>query len=317
MDKQLYHFQVVAKHQNITMASDELNISQPALTRSIKKIEDQLGVELFKRLPRGLELTPSGCIFLNRVNRIDMEYQFALKEINAVASSRALRLRIGSDNVWAEAYMSSLLDKVYDLHPNAEVRVKAGTVLSLAPKLLAGELDLVLGKIGYEGDVFKGLTYKPLIPVNFVVISRPEHKLQQEQFVTLEMLQDYRWIIYQQSDNYVWHINEAFYKSGLKPAKVSLHTAFLENAASQMHKDDFLMYIPHQLLNTMSSKGLKSLPLAESIHSFQSGVYYSESATRLPGVRYFLGLLEKMFADPNAVTLQSSHMPDAVHQGHH
>ncbi|KEI70112.1 LysR family transcriptional regulator [Endozoicomonas elysicola] len=295
MDKQLYHFQVVAKHQNITLACDELHISQPALTRSIKKIEEQLGIELFKRLPRGMELTPSGSVFLNRVNRMDMEYQFALKEINALKSGQNISLRIGSDNLWAEVHISSLLDQFYDLNPEAEVRVKAGTVASTVPELLKGELDLVLGKIGYEGEIFQALTCKPLIPVKFVVVARPEHKLHQQASVTLSMLQGYRWIIYQHSDNYVWHINEAFYEQGLRPAKVSLHTAFLDNAVSQMQKDDFLMYIPHQLLSSMSSKGLEQVPLIEPIHSFQSGVYYSEFAAQMPGVRQFLKLLDKKF----------------------
>ncbi|USE38841.1 LysR family transcriptional regulator [Endozoicomonas sp. SCSIO W0465] len=295
MDKNLYYFQVVAKCQNITLACDELHISQPALTRSIKKIEEQLGVELFKRLPRGVELTKSGSVFLSRVNRMDMEYQFALKEINAMKSGQNIRLRIGSDNLWAELYISSLLDQFYDLNPEAEVRVKAGTVASNVPELLKGGLDLVLGKVGYEGEIFQALTCKPLIPVEFVVVARPEHKLHQQDSVTLSMLQGYRWIIYQHSDNYVWHINETFYKHGLGPAKVSLHTAFLENALSQMQKDDFLMYIPHQLLKPMSDKGLKVIPMDKPIHSFQSGVYYSEFAAQMPGVRQFLKLLNAQF----------------------
>ena len=72
---QLYYFQKIAKLQHYHQAAKELNISQPSLSRSISNLEDELGVSLFQKNGRNIELTKYGRIFLEHVNRI-------LEEIN-------------------------------------------------------------------------------------------------------------------------------------------------------------------------------------------------------------------------------------------
>ena len=66
-------FYVVANHSNITKASEELNISQPAISKSIKNLEDQLGGNLFIRTKRGVILTEEGKEFYNYIKQA-MEY---------------------------------------------------------------------------------------------------------------------------------------------------------------------------------------------------------------------------------------------------
>ena len=67
---QLYYFQKVAQLQHYHQAARELNISQPSLSRSISNLEEDLGVQLFKKNGRNIELTKYGKIFLEHVNRI-------------------------------------------------------------------------------------------------------------------------------------------------------------------------------------------------------------------------------------------------------
>ena len=58
--RELEYFLAIAERRSFTAAAAELNITQPALTKSIRLLEDELGVQLFRRLPRGVELTPYG-----------------------------------------------------------------------------------------------------------------------------------------------------------------------------------------------------------------------------------------------------------------
>ena len=62
--KKLRYFIVVAEEGNIGRAAIKLNISQPPLTRQIHQLEDELGVELFERTPKGMDLTTAGSLFL-------------------------------------------------------------------------------------------------------------------------------------------------------------------------------------------------------------------------------------------------------------
>ena len=61
---QLFYFQTVAKYKSFTKASEELNLSQPALSRSILRLEEEIGVPLFERKSRGVVLNQYGKVFL-------------------------------------------------------------------------------------------------------------------------------------------------------------------------------------------------------------------------------------------------------------
>src|SRR5436190_23395277 len=80
----LRHFLPVVERRNITAAADDLHISQPALTRSIRQLEKTIGVPLFERLPTGVILTRQGEVLARRAKLMDLEYRHALAEIGAL-----------------------------------------------------------------------------------------------------------------------------------------------------------------------------------------------------------------------------------------
>ena len=99
-EKYLHQFRVVAEHKCISTACNELYLSQSALTKNIKKIEDRLGVQLFDRMPRGVKITEYGEALLKRVKKMELEYNYAIKEISAIKSGVRAHIRIGADLVW-------------------------------------------------------------------------------------------------------------------------------------------------------------------------------------------------------------------------
>ncbi|MGF1758251.1 LysR family transcriptional regulator [Photobacterium sagamiensis] len=290
MDKLLRQFKAVAQHKNLSTACEQLHITQPALTRNIKKLEDKLGVLLFERMPRGMAITHYGEILLKRANRIEKEYMYALREIQAVQQGEEVKLRIGADNLWAEAYLTDILSEFYRMHPLAEVRVKAGPVSSLLPKLIEGKIDVILGNIDchVKSDLY--IVKEKLVDVKFHVIARKEHPLHQSDNIDIETLSENKWVIYQQSDDYVWHVNELFYNKGTKPAKISLHTAFLPQAITLMQNHNFLMYVPDKLIGYMQQQGLFPLKSLEPIHQFNSGIWYQRNIMELHGPRSLLSI---------------------------
>ena len=94
--RQLEYFLRVAQRKNISIAAAELNITQPTLTKSIKLLEDQLGVKLFDRLPRGVALTSFGVTLLRHAEAVHVQMKDAGNELTALRSGTFGTVMIGA-----------------------------------------------------------------------------------------------------------------------------------------------------------------------------------------------------------------------------
>lgn len=93
--RQIQYFIAIAELEHFGHASRRLNIAQPALTRQIKLLETELGVELFERLPRGVKLSPAGRVFLNHMRDIRDRLDHAMLEARTIAAGLSGTLRLG------------------------------------------------------------------------------------------------------------------------------------------------------------------------------------------------------------------------------
>lgn len=93
--RQIQYFIAIAELEHFGHASRRLNIAQPALTRQMKILEKELGVELFERLPRGVKLTPAGRVFLTHVHDLRDRLDHAMLEARSAAAGLSGTLRLG------------------------------------------------------------------------------------------------------------------------------------------------------------------------------------------------------------------------------
>ena len=93
--RQIRYFKTVAETENFRKASQELRIAQPALSRQMKALEDELGVELFERLPRGVRLSHAGQVLLQRCRTLLSDHDSIVEEVQGVGRGLAGQLRLG------------------------------------------------------------------------------------------------------------------------------------------------------------------------------------------------------------------------------
>src|SRR5579863_6215004 len=93
--RHLRYFIVVAEEQNVTRAAARLHVSQPPLSRQIRDLEEELGVALFKRTAKSVELTAAGKIFLTEARAILQRSNEAVQTVRAVASVGRGQVRVG------------------------------------------------------------------------------------------------------------------------------------------------------------------------------------------------------------------------------
>lgn len=134
-------FVIVAKEKNITRASEKLNISQPAVTKHIKNLEEQLGITLFKRNKYGMELTEKGKeLYDEIVNPINT----ILNAERKFTSSRNINL--GSHVTMLSRMFGKCIAEYYNINPNSQIEVTNETFNDMLEMLERQKLDIVLSK---------------------------------------------------------------------------------------------------------------------------------------------------------------------------
>lgn len=134
-------FVFVAKEENITKASEKLSISQPAVTKHIKNLEEQLGVTLFKRNKYGMELTDKGRELYKEVSESILKIY---KAEERVRSNRNIHL--GSHVTMLSRMFGKCIADYYELNPNSQIEVTNETFNDMLNMLENQKLDIVLSK---------------------------------------------------------------------------------------------------------------------------------------------------------------------------
>lgn len=151
VDLELYRvFYTVAKNKHMTKASEELHISQPAISQSIKKLEAQLGGTLFIRSNKGMELTSEGKMFYNYIKSALELINNAENEFTSFKDLSKGKINIGASTTLTKIVIMDAIKKFHIDYPNIEINITNNLTHDLIIDLQRGKLDFVIYN---EGDV--------------------------------------------------------------------------------------------------------------------------------------------------------------------
>ena len=157
IDFELYRiFYVVANHCNITKASEELNISQPAISKSIKNLEEQLGGQLFVRTKRGVILTEEGKEFYNYIKQAIEYINNAENKFTDLINLETGCIKIGISTTLTKEFLLPYLEEFHSLYPKIDIQIITSLPSDLMSKLKNGLIDIMvlnLNDKNYGNDI--------------------------------------------------------------------------------------------------------------------------------------------------------------------
>lgn len=188
--KQLQHFATLAESGNVHKGSVRLNISQPALSKSIRALEEDLGVVLFERLSRGVCLTPVGQWLLSRSFSLLSDFQQLRTEIDLIKRQENGTVRIAAGTVLCSSLIPASLARLHEVAANVQVIVESGYWDDHKNMLLGSEIDFFVADSRELEDITEfDIAHLPAEQV--CVYARAGHALSKKRKVTLEDLQKY------------------------------------------------------------------------------------------------------------------------------
>lgn len=188
--RKLRYVVAVAQTQSLTAAAKRLSITQPALTRCIGELEEDLGVQLFVRLRRGVSLTEEGEKLVARAQVILSDLLDLEEDFRQGRSLAKRRLRIGAAPGTYLSQATEALSELARLHPDVDIITSAGRPKDIIPRLETGELDLVISTTSYL-EPWPDLPRQKLAALEFGYMVRKGHPAEQGHVIPGDNIRDF------------------------------------------------------------------------------------------------------------------------------
>ncbi len=197
--RHLRYFVVVAEEQNVTRAAERLHVSQPPLSRQIRDLEEELGVELFRRTAKSLALTEAGKIFLIEARAVLLRADKAIETVRTVAHRDRGSVRIGYAPSLTAEFLPRALRLFEAERPGVRVALHDLSSEECVQRLVDNKLDLALS-VTRKGLAARGIKFEPLTRYSVMCAVGPDHALAKKRAVTLAEIRQHKLMIFASDD---------------------------------------------------------------------------------------------------------------------
>ncbi len=215
--RHLIYFQEVAQHLHFRRAAESLGVAQPALSRQIAQLESGLGVILFNRTQRRVELSAAGKSFLGRIEPLLQSLQKIPDELHAVAQGQSGHVRIAFTGLAMATVLPGIIREFAREHPGVRLELNESPTSTQIKSLRKGEIDC--GFFHPETREPVGLKTKILLRERNGLLLPGDHPLSKKNKVRLKDCADTPFVLFPRSFNpgFYDRILGAFSKSGITP----------------------------------------------------------------------------------------------------
>ena len=140
--QQLEYFKTIAETENFTSASNLLSVTQPALSKAISKLEEELEVPLFEKSGRNIKLTRFGKMFLIHTNSALLEINKGIKELKEITNPNTGSISISSTSSIGTYFMPFIISDFLNKNPNTKFQFSHESVKNIICDLKSGKIDL-------------------------------------------------------------------------------------------------------------------------------------------------------------------------------
>lgn len=292
----LKHFLTVYENHGIGAAAEQLRISQPALTKSIQKLEAELGVPLFERRPSGVVPNRYADMLARHVRLMDIEYRHAIAEIAAARGGSEGVIRVGAGPVWYSCFLPPIIQKFLVDWPETRILVQSGVISTLIPALEAGEFDIVCTSLEFPNRA--GVVKEPVVNLRHSIVAAESHPLAGRTIAEPAELASYPWITVAHDHVGTGRIWSYFAAHECSPPTIAVEFSSLSGMLEMLAGGRFLAHFPEVILRVASRYRLTALNIRGTLWETPAGLVYRQTEHRLRLLQKFIEAVRAIAIEP-------------------
>jgi DNA-binding transcriptional LysR family regulator len=288
--RQLRYADGVARHLHFTRAARSLHVAQPALSHQIKRLELELGVDLFVRSRGGVRLTEAGEIFIPRARRALAEVDAAYEEVSAFKGLKTGYLALGAMQALGGVDLPRLIADFHLQHPGVDLSLREESTRDMLEMVAHGEIDLAIVALDVERPV--GLDVLPLVREPVLMAVPAAHELAGSRTaVSLDRFRHETFVFFKHGTGLRAITQRAARHAGFSP-HMGFETGSLDRLLALVAEGLGVALVPASAVRGTEPQGLAVLQMSPSIERAVGAVWHADRR-HTPAARAFLALLQE------------------------
>jgi DNA-binding transcriptional LysR family regulator len=288
--RQLESVIAVMDKGSLGRAAAALNVSQPALTKTIQRLEQRLGVPLFYRDSKGMRPTVYGELLRDHARGIAAGMDQALREIEAMRTGSQGTVRVAAGPLMTSEILASAIVTLMREQPS--VRVSIHTAIGdPTPDLLAGKYDLVLALLPL-GAQRRGLLQRQLVSDRICVIARPDHPLARRRSVAPRDLVEWKWVLPEPGHNHRRRFSRVFEAANVPMPEPDIECSSTEFIKSVVMRTQHLGLIAQMGITDESRSSLLEIGLHSPFMVRPIGIVWRQHQVLSKAARLLIAAIE-------------------------
>ena len=292
--RDLGYFAAVARSSSLTRAAEGLDLSTPALSKSLRRLERIVGARLVERRPKGVVLTGAGKVLAGSIRRLERSMEDVTREALDAGKGLAGHLRIGLSQV--DGYeMTAACAELLRQAPKLTFEVVIGNNQVMVPGVLDGNLDLIINALPVRP--FEGTEQVRLHDDEYVICAARRHRLAKRKAVSVHDIANEGWISNVPDGEASRVLHSLFRDAGLPAPRISLEARSIHVRLHMLAASGLLGVTSKRLLEKAAkSFDLVRLPLTGHVWPRPVGVIYRKEGYLPAAATRLLTLLKARFA---------------------
>lgn len=290
-------FLAVAARGSLRAAAQQLGVTQPALTKAIRRLEDSFGAPLFDRQARGVSLTAYGAAFLRHAQDIKSALSSARDEVAALRTGGAGLVKIGAGPSWQGTVLPEAIREFRTSRPGVRVQVLGGGDDQLKEMVKRGGVDFALAAVPDTPRLEPELAWQPLLADEYCVIADIDHPLRRRRKLRAEDILGYPWILPPATTYMVGRLRYLLRAVGLPEPVPAIETDVIALKFVLLRGSEYLSYHAAAHLASSSLDHIKPLDVPGTRAVREAGLITRRGIEASPATKALVNLLVRHCSD--------------------
>ncbi len=295
----LFRLRTILDEGSLRRASEKLNVTQPALSRSLAQLESYFGQPLVTRHARGVVATAFGEKVLSVSNRIERYWEIAEHELRSEVTQEKVVMRVGGGPIWRSGILSGVLSELQKAHPHLVIEFTTLVYGKTIQDLHEGRLDVAFGGVFADSDTSGRMKRLKLTEVTNHVMAREDHPIletmRQTGKIQPHSLRDYPWIVYSELPAYREMTEHAIAEHVGGRPNIRFICQNLLSVLTILQQSDSLCVLPNMAVHAVATPRIVPVPLENNPSTAEVGMIFRSELTDWAPMQTLVALCRAQF----------------------